>query len=163
MFTPEAISGKMFRRLTREKATPARETEKIKNCLNFAWLEETVSVLVSWEGKTEEHLSAIASIFRERRTVVCVPILSADSYGTDTASYCTDIASYGTVTISSCTDTNMASYGNDMVGYGTDTASYGNDRVGYGTDTVSYGTDTASYGTDTASYGSSGKKGLPGL
>ena len=55
MFTPAAISGKTFRRLTKEKATLAREIEKRKNCLNFAWLEENVSVPVSWEGKTEEH------------------------------------------------------------------------------------------------------------
>ena len=29
----------------------------MKNCLNFAWLEENVSVPVSWEGKTEEEYS----------------------------------------------------------------------------------------------------------
>ena len=54
-FTPEAISRKTFRRLTKEKATLAREIDKGKNCWNFAWLEENVSVLVSWDGKTEEH------------------------------------------------------------------------------------------------------------
>ena len=54
MFTPEAISRKTFRTLTKEKATPAREIKR-KKCLNFALLEENVSVPVSWEGNTEEH------------------------------------------------------------------------------------------------------------
>ena len=51
MFTPEAISGKRFQRLTKEKATLAREIDKGKNCWNFTWLEENVWVSVSWERK----------------------------------------------------------------------------------------------------------------
>ena len=84
MFTPEAISRKTFRRLTKQKATLARETERGKNCWNYAWFEENVSVPVSWEGKHEEHSMCVSesidsdnrSIYRERSTVVCVPIRS---------------------------------------------------------------------------------------
>ena len=54
MFTHEAISGKTFRRLTKEKATLAREIDKRKNCWNFAWLEEDASVPVSWK-RIHEH------------------------------------------------------------------------------------------------------------
>ena len=47
MFTPEAINGKTFLKLTKEKATLAREIDTGKY---FAWFEESVSVPVSWEG-----------------------------------------------------------------------------------------------------------------
>ena len=36
MFTPEAISGKTFQRLIKEKANLTREIDKGKNCWNFA-------------------------------------------------------------------------------------------------------------------------------
>ena len=58
MFTPEAISGKRFRRLTKEKATLERQIDKGKNCWNFAWLEENVLVPVLFcflERNPEEH------------------------------------------------------------------------------------------------------------
>ena len=48
----------MFPRLTKEKVTLAREIDQeknVKNSWNFAWLEENVSVLVSWKRKTVEH------------------------------------------------------------------------------------------------------------
>ena len=55
VFTPEAINQKMFGRLIKEKGTLAREVDKVKNCWNFAWLKENVSVPLSWEEKSEEH------------------------------------------------------------------------------------------------------------
>ena len=60
--TPEAINGKTFRRLTKVKATIARETEKGKNCRNFAWLDEneTVHVLGKEKQKNSQCVSAIA-------------------------------------------------------------------------------------------------------
>ena len=54
-FTPQAMGGKTFRRLTKEKATITGEIDKGKNCWNFTWLEENVLVPVSWERKPEEH------------------------------------------------------------------------------------------------------------
>ena len=171
--TPEAISRKTLRRLTKEKATLARETEKMKKCLNFLWLEENVSVPVSWEGKPKntQCVSAIAGTLieidfsRKAYCGLCTDTVSYGtgtvSYGTDTVSYCTGTVSCGADTVSYCTGT--VSYGADTVSYGTDTGSYGTDTVSYCTGTVSYGADTVSYGTDTVSYGSSGKKGLPGL
>ena len=67
VFTPEAISGKTFRRFTKEKATIAKQIDKWKNCLNFAWLEENVSLLVYWEGKPKnsQSVSVIAWTLRE--------------------------------------------------------------------------------------------------
>ena len=55
VLTAEVISWKPFRRLAKEKAPLAREIDKGKECWNFAWLKENVSVPVSWEGKTKEH------------------------------------------------------------------------------------------------------------
>ena len=49
MFTPEAISGKTFRRLTIEKDTLAREIDKGKTAGTLHGMKkENVSVLVSW-------------------------------------------------------------------------------------------------------------------
>ena len=59
VFTPEAIKSKTFQRFIKENATLTREIEEMKNCWNFAWLEENVSVPVSWEGKTEEHSTCV--------------------------------------------------------------------------------------------------------
>ena len=42
------------KRSTKENSTLAREIEKSKNCLIFAWLEENVSAPVSLERKSEE-------------------------------------------------------------------------------------------------------------
>ena len=55
VFTPEAISGNTFRRLTTEKSTLATDIDEGKICWNFAWLDENVSVPVAWERKPEEH------------------------------------------------------------------------------------------------------------
>ena len=83
VFTPETISGKKFQRLTKEKASVAREIDKGKTCLNFAWLKENVSVLISWEGKTEEHSMCVGNCIDSDSVwfsakgalyVVCVPI-----------------------------------------------------------------------------------------
>ena len=44
VFTPAATSWKTFRRLAKEKGTLDREIDKGKNCWNFAWHEENVTV-----------------------------------------------------------------------------------------------------------------------
>ena len=89
MFTPEVISRKTFRRLTKEKTTRTREIEKMKNCLNFARLEENVSIPVSWEGKTEHSMCAgnCTDSDRDRFSAKGVLCTEMASHGTDTVSY----------------------------------------------------------------------------
>ena len=82
VFTPEAISGKTFRTLTKEKATLASEIDKGKNCWNFLWLEENVLVPVSWERKPEEHPVCFGDCIdsaRDRLTTkgILLPMLSS--------------------------------------------------------------------------------------
>ena len=67
--TDATISRKTFRRLTEEKATLAREIEERKYCLNFAGLEENVSVPLSWEGKTEEHSMCVGDCIDSDRVL----------------------------------------------------------------------------------------------
>ena len=58
---------KNVRRLTKEKATLARELDEVKNCWNFAWLEENVLVPVCWEGKPEEHSTCVGDCIDSER------------------------------------------------------------------------------------------------
>ena len=39
----------------------------MKNYLNFAWLEENISVPVSWEGKTKEHSMCVGDCIDSER------------------------------------------------------------------------------------------------
>ena len=73
MLRPEAINQKMFRRLTKEKATLSRKIDKgknVNNCWNFIWLRESVLVRVSWEGKTVEHSMRVDSYIEKSDTVL---------------------------------------------------------------------------------------------
>ena len=91
VFTPEAISQKTFRRLTKENAVFAREIDKGKNCWNFAWLEENVSVPVSWERNPKEHSMCVGDCInsdRDRFTAkgVLYSVYRYGGYGTGTVS-----------------------------------------------------------------------------
>ena len=90
IFTPEAINRKMFRRLTEEKLNFF-----FYNSLNFARLEENVSVPVSWEGKTEEHSMCVGDCIDSAKGVLCSLSTDTTSYSADTVSYGTDMVSYG--------------------------------------------------------------------
>ena len=74
-------SRKTFRRVTTEKNTLTREIDILKNCWNFEWLKENLSVPVSWERKPEKHSMPVSncidwwrSVYCKRLPVVCVPV-----------------------------------------------------------------------------------------
>ena len=65
---------------------------------NFTWLEENISVLVSWERKPKEHSMCVGDCIDLReidvpRKAYCSMYTNMASYSTDTASYSTNMVS----------------------------------------------------------------------